>query len=237
MLTNAPRTFNYRTIHDILPLSTKFYTAYLDPRTTCRFCKTSAEKPAHIFYTCTQIQPVWTLIKKSISKLDGANTLDLNYQVVTQFVIPQQIKHLEEHIIYIFSTTRHKIWTHRNEIESGKIYFSAQKIKSIKRSIHHRLAMENQTTSQKFSHIFEDFKTAKLQQNNKTTTRHAIWKTRNQTYYENKLTTPVIKSIKRSIKYKNTMESKKTTPIYSDILQMLVEERSYNNGKKLIEPM
>ena len=84
--------------------------------------------------------------------------------------------------------------------------------------------MENQTTSQKFSHIFEDFKTAKLQQNNKTTTRHAIWKTRNQTYYENKLTTPVIKSIKRSIKYKNTMESKKTTPIYSDILQMLVEE-------------
>ena len=59
-----------------------------------------------------------------------------------------------------------------------------------------------------------------------TTARHAIWKTRNQTFYENRLTTPdqVIKSIKRSIKYKNTMESKKTTPIYSDILQMLVEE-------------
>jgi len=48
-----------------------------------------------------------------------------------------------------------------------------------------------------------------------TTARHAIWKTRNQTYYENKLTTPdqVIKSIKSSIKYKNTMENKKTTPI------------------------
>ena len=59
-----------------------------------------------------------------------------------------------------------------------------------------------------------------------TTTRHAIWETRNQTYYENRLTTPdqVIKSIKRSIKYKNTMESKNTTPICSDILQMLVEE-------------
>jgi len=59
-----------------------------------------------------------------------------------------------------------------------------------------------------------------------TTTRHAIWKTRNQTYYENRLTIPdrVIKSIIRSIKYKNTMERRKTMSTYSDILQMLVAE-------------
>jgi len=59
-----------------------------------------------------------------------------------------------------------------------------------------------------------------------TTTRHAIWKTRNQTYYENRLTTPdrVIKSIIRSIKYKHTMESKKTMSKYADTLQMLVGE-------------
>ena len=58
-----------------------------------------------------------------------------------------------------------------------------------------------------------------------TTTRHAIWKTRNQTYYVNRLTTPdqVIKSIIRSMKY-NTMESRKTTSIYADILQMLIAE-------------
>jgi len=59
-----------------------------------------------------------------------------------------------------------------------------------------------------------------------TATRHAIWKTRNQTYYENRLTTPdqVIKSIIRSMKYKNTMESRKTISIYADTLQMLVAE-------------
>ena len=59
-----------------------------------------------------------------------------------------------------------------------------------------------------------------------TTTRHAIWKTRKQTYYENRLTTPdqVIKSIIRSIKYKNTMESKKTMSLYADTLQMLVAQ-------------
>ena len=59
-----------------------------------------------------------------------------------------------------------------------------------------------------------------------TTTRHAIWKTRNQTYYVNRLTTPdqVINSIIRSTKYKNTMESWKSTSIYADILQILVAE-------------
>jgi len=59
-----------------------------------------------------------------------------------------------------------------------------------------------------------------------TATRHAIWKTRNQTYYEKRLTTPdrVIKSIIRSIKYKNTMESRKTRSIHADTLQMLVAE-------------
>ena len=59
-----------------------------------------------------------------------------------------------------------------------------------------------------------------------TATRHAIWKTRNQTYYENRLTTPdqVIKSIIRSMKHKNTMESRKTISIYADTLQMLVAE-------------
>jgi len=70
-------------------------------------------------------------------------------------------------------------------------------------------------------HLLENLFTSLI-----NTTRHTIWKTRNQTYYENKLTTPdqVIKSIKGSIKYKNTMENKKTTPIYADILQMLLEE-------------
>ena len=57
-----------------------------------------------------------------------------------------------------------------------------------------------------------------------TKKRHAIWKNLNQTYYENRLITPdqVIKSIISSIKYKNTMESRKTMSIYPDILQMLV---------------
>jgi len=59
-----------------------------------------------------------------------------------------------------------------------------------------------------------------------TKKRHAIWKNLNQTYYENRLITPdqVIKSIISSIKYKNTMESRKTMSIYADILQMLVAE-------------
>jgi len=129
--------------------------------TVCRFCKTSVEKPAHIFFTCPQIQPIWTQIKMVISKLDGVNTLDLTYYVVTQFVIPPQLKHLEEHLTYLFSTTRYKIWTHRNEIESRTTVFSAQRIiKSIKRSIHHRLAMEKQTALQKFTRTFEELKRA-----------------------------------------------------------------------------
>ena len=161
VLSSAHRTFNYRAIHDVLPLSTKFHTAYLDPKTVCRFCKTSVEKPAHIFFTCSQIQPIWTQIKMVISKLDGVNTLDLTYYVVTQFVIPPQLKHLEEHLTYLFSTTRYKIWTHRNEIESRTTVFSAQRIiKSIKRSIHHRLAMEKQTALQKFTRTFEELKRA-----------------------------------------------------------------------------
>jgi len=161
VLTNSLKTFNYRAIHEILPLSTKQYTAYLDTRSTCRFCQQSPEQPKHIFFTCNRIKPIWNFIKTIISNLDDTASLDLNYITTTHFMIPQQLQHVEKHIIYLFSIARQKIWTHRNNIEQNKTAFSTAKIiQSITRSTHRRLSMERQSTSKKHVRTFEDIQLA-----------------------------------------------------------------------------
>ena len=156
ILTNSLKTLNFRTIHEIFPLSTKRYTPYLDPRSNCRFCKTSPEKQTHIFFSCKQIQPVWTFVSTAIYKLDATTTLDLNYHTVTQFDIPHFLKPFEDHIVYLFTVTRQKIWNHRNNIEKGNTNFSAKAIiTSIQRSIRCRLSLEKNTALQKHVCVFE----------------------------------------------------------------------------------
>jgi len=161
ILTISLKTLNYRTIHEIIPLSTKQYTPYLDPRSACRFCKTFPEKQTHIFFSCRQIQPIWSFVTTAISKLNATTTLNLNYQIVTHFDIPQSLKPFEDHIVYLFSITRQKIWIHRNEIEKRKTGFSEKQIiTSIKRSIRHRLSLEKQIALQKHVQTFEELQAA-----------------------------------------------------------------------------
>jgi len=58
------------------------------------------------------------------------------------------LKPFEDHIVYLFSITRQKIWTHRNDIEKRKTDFSEKQIiTSIKRSIRHRLSLEQACTT------------------------------------------------------------------------------------------
>ena len=76
VLTNSLTTFNYRAIYEVLPLSTKQYTAYLDPRSLCRFCQQLPEQLQHIFFTCIQIQPVWIFVKHIMTKLSDTATFD-----------------------------------------------------------------------------------------------------------------------------------------------------------------
>ena len=161
ILTDSLRTFNYRAIHEILPVSTRLHTAYLDPRTTCHFCHTLPEKPQHIFYTCNHIKPVWTYIKAVITHLEDTTAMDLSYFATTQFTIPTQLNHIAKHIIYLFSITRYKIWTHRNNIEKNQTESSTKKItQSITRSTHRRLSLEKQTTLKKHVQMFDDLKNA-----------------------------------------------------------------------------
>jgi len=161
VLSNSLKTFNYRAIYETLPLATKQYTAYLDPRSACRFCQHFPEQSQHIFFTCTHIQPVWNFIKNTISKLDNAATFNLDYSTITQFNIPTQLHHVKDHIIYLFSVTRQKIWNHRNNIEQNKMAFSAKKIiQSISRSANHRLHLERHSTLKKHVRIFEEIRAA-----------------------------------------------------------------------------
>ena len=157
VLTNTLRTFNYRAIREILPISTKLRTAYLDPGTVCRFCRTLPEKLQHIFYQCHRIKPVWTYIEAVISHLTDTPPMELNYYAITHFIISPQLKHISDHITYLFSITRYKIWMHRNEIDTNHIEFSATRIiQAIIRSTHRRLHMEKHTTQKKHVQLFED---------------------------------------------------------------------------------
>ena len=156
VLTNTLRTFNYRSIHEILPLSAKKYAPYLDPRSTCSFCKTFPEKSPHLFFTCSKITPVWKFIKLIIWHLDDTIAINLNYHTIVHFTIPLQLKTIANHIIYLFTVTRYKIWTHRNDIEHNKINFSTDIIiQAISRSIKHRLSMEKRTTTKTYVQLFE----------------------------------------------------------------------------------
>ena len=161
ILSNSLQTFNYRAIHDVLPVATKFHTAHLDPKSTCRFCHTLPEKLPHILFTCHQIKPVWTYIQLVINHLDASTPMDLNYSVTTQLIIPPRLKHLTQHIIYLFSITRNKIWTHRNNIEKRHTEFSSGKIiRSIISSTRRRLSMENQTAQKTHAQVFDELSNA-----------------------------------------------------------------------------
>jgi len=71
------------------------------------------------------------------------------------------LKPFEDHIVYLFSITRQKIWIHRNNIEKRKTDFpEKQIISSINRSICHRLSLEKQTALQKHVQTFEELQAA-----------------------------------------------------------------------------
>ena len=107
------------------------YTPYLDPRSTCSFCRKLPEKSPHLFFSCSKIAPVWNFIKSVIMHLDHTTAIDWNYFTTVSFTIPPQD---------LFSIARYKIWKHRNDIEHSKTDFSAKKIiQAIIRSTHHRL--------------------------------------------------------------------------------------------------
>ena len=100
--------------------------------------------------------------KGSNTKLPGPwygttpTTLDLNYHIVTRFDIPHFLKPFEDHIVYLFTVTRQKIWNHRNNIEKGNTNFSARAIITlIQRSIRYRLSLEKNTAMQKHVCVFE----------------------------------------------------------------------------------
>jgi len=60
--------------------------------------------------------------------LDHTTTIDWNYFTTLHFTKPPQLNPVANHITYLFSIARCKIWKHRNDIEHSKTDFSSQKI-------------------------------------------------------------------------------------------------------------
>jgi len=109
------RNFNYKLVHNILPIASKFSSFRLDSNTLCPLCSKRYETNVHLFHQCPTIQPLLQLVNdihKDCSNNDTNYFLDLNhifFRYTSTATLDQEI------IPYLNTVLAHLIWKTRNK--------------------------------------------------------------------------------------------------------------------------
>ena len=119
ILPNFLKTFNYKTVQNILPFYTNFRPYSLDQeKTLCSFCRVGPDSVSHTFVTCKTIMPIWQFAENLIEKLTNIKIEILENYIPINFILPSSFQqHKKKNLmILIIATVNHSIWKFRNKI-------------------------------------------------------------------------------------------------------------------------
>ena len=106
ILPNYLKTFNYRTVRNLLPFSP-------EPG-ECALCLQFQDSAVHVFARCSITRQIWTILQDIFNNITETS-FPLDNLTPLNFFVPIQFEHFTESIALILTVTNHCIWQARKK--------------------------------------------------------------------------------------------------------------------------
>ena len=106
IIPNYLKTFNYRTVRNLLPFSP-------EPG-ECALCLQFQDSAVHVFARCSITRQIWTILQDIFNNITETS-FPLDNLTPLNFFVPIQFEHLTESIALILTVTNYCIWQARKK--------------------------------------------------------------------------------------------------------------------------
>jgi len=115
-LPNYLKTFNYKSLNNLLPLESKFKLNIIDLKPNCHLCLIHYETNIHLFNKCVIIKPLLHHVTRLYVNVTGQHTSYFFDTARIQFHTPlSQTPHCNDLTPYLNSVLSYIIWKTRNK--------------------------------------------------------------------------------------------------------------------------
>lgn len=76
------RDVSWKIIHNILPLNQIMFQRHISKKITCELCNLNTENASHVFYECTLVKPLYSMVINWISNITKGEIFSLSLDVV-----------------------------------------------------------------------------------------------------------------------------------------------------------
>ena len=121
ILPNYLKTFNYRTVRNLLPFS-------LEPG-ECALCLQFQDSAVHVFARCSITRQIWTILRDIFNNITETS-FPLDNLTPLNFFVSIQFEHSTESIALILTITNYCIWQARKK----QLKFDCSKLETVKPS-------------------------------------------------------------------------------------------------------
>ena len=106
ILPNYLKTFNYRTVWNLLPFSSELG--------KCALCKQGQDSAVHLFVKCSITQQIWKFLHEILNHITQKSS---TFEILTpiNFYFPLQYETYSEEIFLLVTVTNYCIWRTRLE--------------------------------------------------------------------------------------------------------------------------
>ena len=104
ILSNYLKTFNYRTVWNLLPFSHELG--------KCALCRRGQDSAVHLFTKCSVTQQIWKLLKDVLTNITRKQ-FTINPLMPLNFCFPNQLVMYSEAVALFVTATNHCIWQTR----------------------------------------------------------------------------------------------------------------------------
>ena len=121
ILPNYLKTFNYRTVRNLLPFS-------LDSG-ECALCLQFQNTAVHVFAKCSIIRQIWSILQEVLNNITKTS-FPLDSFTPLNFYVPIKLEIFTESIALILTVTNYRMWqTRKKQLDSDH-----QKLNTVKPS-------------------------------------------------------------------------------------------------------
>ena len=106
ILPNYLKTFNYRTVRNLLPFNPE--------PCECALCMQFQDSAVHVFARCSITRHIWTILQDVFDNITETS-FPLDNFTPLNFFVPIQIEHFTESIALILTVTNYCIWQTRKK--------------------------------------------------------------------------------------------------------------------------
>ena len=106
ILPNYLKTFNYRTVRNLLPFSPE--------SGECALCLQFQDSAVHMFARCSITRQIWTILQDVFNNITETS-FPLDNLTLIDFFVPIQFEHFTESIALILTVTNYCIWQARRK--------------------------------------------------------------------------------------------------------------------------